>query len=60
MGVQLLALYDKAKEIGSVKAQMRLAMKSGVSSVKAESEPDSPELIAKMTAALQEIQAEFN
>lgn len=60
MGAQLLACYEKAKEIGAMKAQMRLAMKTGLSSVKAESEPDSPELIAKMTAALNEIQAEFN
>ncbi|MBU2550607.1 MAG: hypothetical protein KKB20_19520 [Proteobacteria bacterium] len=38
-----------------MKAQMRLAMKTGLSSDKASGTPDSPELIQKFEAALKEI-----
>ncbi len=55
MGEKLLKAYDIAKDAGEVQAQMRLAMKSGLSSTKAGGEPDSPENIQKMEAALKEV-----
>ena len=60
MGAQLLTFYDKAKAAGGLKAQMRLAMLSGISGPKAESTPDSPENVAKMQEAIKKVQAEFN
>ncbi|MBN1435695.1 MAG: hypothetical protein JW936_01350 [Sedimentisphaerales bacterium] len=59
MGAQLLSFYDQAKAAGSLKAQMRLAMITGVPSSKAAAEPDSPDNLAKFQAAMTKIQAEF-
>jgi len=55
MGTRLLKAFEIAKDDGGVKLQMRLAMKSGMSSSKAGSEPDSPENIEKVEAALKEV-----
>ncbi len=55
MGAKLLKAFDIAKDEGGVQVQMRLAMKSGMSSTKAGGEPDSPENIQKMEAALKEV-----
>ena len=55
MGQQLLQFYETAKQKGGVSAQMRLPMKTGVSSDKANDTPDSPDLVAKFKAALAEI-----
>jgi hypothetical protein len=52
-------MYNKAEQLGSLKAKMRLAMLTGTPSAKADSEPDSPELISKFQAALTEIEKEF-
>jgi hypothetical protein len=60
MGAQLMSFYDKAKQLGSLKAQMRLAMLTGMPGPKAQSEPDSPENLAKMKEAFTKVQAEFN
>ena len=60
MGKMLLDYYDKAKSIGSLKAQMRLAMITGLASSKAEVEPDSPDNVKKFQDAMVKIQAEFN
>ena len=55
MGAKLLKAFDSAKQEGGLQAQMRLAMKSGMSSQKAAEEPDSPENLQKMEAALKEV-----
>lgn len=55
MGARLVKAFDIAKAAGGIQAQMRLAMKSGVSSAKAEGLPDSPDNIKKMEAALKEV-----
>ena len=59
MGAQLMSFYEKANAMGAVKAQMRLAMKSGIPSSKASVVPDTPENIQKMAEALKSIEAEF-
>ena len=55
MGVKLLKYYEFAKQKGGFEAQMRLAMKTGISAKKAENVPDSPENIQKFKKALKEI-----
>ena len=55
MGARIVKGFEIAMQEGGMKAQMRLAMKAGLSSDKAAGTPDSPELIAKMEKALQEI-----
>jgi hypothetical protein len=55
MADKLVKAFDIVKSEGGMKAQMRLAMKCGLSSDKAASTPDSPELIQKFEAALKEI-----
>jgi hypothetical protein len=55
MGAKLQKAFEMAKEAGGLQIQMRLAMKSGMSSEKAASVPDSPENIQKMEAAFKEV-----
>ena len=55
MGAKLQKAFQMAKEADGLQAEMRLAMKSGMSSQKAASEPDSPENIQKMEAALKDV-----
>ncbi len=55
MGARLKKAFDLAKEAGGLKATMRLAMKSGLSSEKAAAAPDNPENIQKVEKALKEI-----
>ena len=55
MAQKLLAIYASAKEAGGLTAQMRLAMLTSMSAQKAETEPDSPENLAKFAAAYKEI-----
>ena len=59
MGSKLTNYYEQAKGIGGLKAQMRLAVLSKMSSQKAESEPDTPENIALFEKAMQELKKEF-
>jgi hypothetical protein len=59
MGERLLKEYEKAKELGGLKAQMRLAVLTRMSGPKAEKEPDSSENIAKFEAAMKELVKEF-
>ena len=59
MGERLLKEYEKAKELGGLKAQMRLAMLTRMAGPKAEKAPDSPENIAKFEAAMNELTKEF-
>lgn len=55
MGAKLAKAFEIAKQAGGVQAQMRLAMKSGMSADKAAAEQDSPQNIQKMEAALKEV-----
>jgi hypothetical protein len=55
MGAKLIKAFESAKQEGGMQAQMRLAMKSGMSSIKASDAPDSPENIQKMEAAYEEV-----
>jgi hypothetical protein len=55
MGAKLTKAFEIAKAEGGMKASMRLAMKTGLSSDKAAGAQDSPELIQKFEAALKEI-----
>ena len=59
MGAALMKYFNEAKSVGGLKAQMRLAMKSGLASAKAETAADSPELVSKMKAAWDEVKKEF-
>jgi hypothetical protein len=55
MGARLQKAFDIAKNAGGMQAQMRLAMKSGMTADKAGAADDSPANIQKMEAALKEI-----
>ncbi len=55
MGEKLQKFYEFAGQNGGMTAQMRLAMKTLISSDKAGNSPDSPENIAKFKAAIKEI-----
>lgn len=55
MGQKLVRLYEFASSAGGPTAQMRLAIKTLVPAAKAAAAPDSPELIAKVRAAIREV-----
>jgi hypothetical protein len=55
MGEKLQKAFEMAKAAGGLQTQMRLAMKSGMSSDKAAGLPDSPENIKKMETAFKEV-----
>ena len=59
MGQRLLQEYEKAKDLGGMKAQMRLAILTRMPATKAAEEPDSSENINKFTLAMREIMKEF-
>ena len=59
MGQKLVEYYGKAEQMGGLKAKMRLAMITAVSSQKAAETPDSTELIQKFEAAMKELEKEF-
>ncbi len=58
MGAKLAGFFDEAKKIGGVKGQMRLAVLTGITSVKAPTEQDSPDLVKKFEGALSQIKKE--
>ena len=55
MAEKLLEYYEKAKEGGGIRAQLKLAMITKISSDKAAKEPDSPENIKTFEEALAQI-----
>jgi len=55
MSERLLKAFQVAKEVGGVQAQFRLAIRSGMSIVKAEKAPDNEANLVKMKHALTEI-----
>lgn len=59
MGQKLLKYYEEADKLGSLKAKMRLAVLTSISTIKATDAPDSPENIQKFEEALREIRKEF-
>ena len=59
MADKLLAFYNEAKNLGGLKAQIRLAILTGLPASKAALEPDSQENIDKFKKAMAEIQKEF-
>jgi hypothetical protein len=59
MGQRLTEFYEQASKLGGVKAKMRMAMITKISSNAAGSAPDSPENINNFKKALEEIKKEF-
>lgn len=55
MGAKLKQLYDFAQQAGGMEAKMRLAVMTGISSMKAEAEPDSSDNVSKFKAAIKQI-----
>ena len=59
MAAKLNQFYDEAAKMGGLKAKMRLALLTLISSAKAGGEPDSPENIKKFEQAMLELKKEF-
>jgi hypothetical protein len=59
MGDRLLKEYEKAKNLGGMKAEMRLAILTKLSAPKASQVEDTPENIAKFESAMRELAKEF-
>ena len=55
MGLRLVKLYEFAEKNGGLPLKMRIAMKTGVPSAKAQAAPDSDELINKARAVIKEV-----
>ncbi len=55
MGAKLAEYFSLAEKKGGLPVKMRLAMKTGMPSEKAASEPDSPDNLAKFYQAAKEI-----
>jgi hypothetical protein len=55
MGEKMNQLYDFVQKTGGVEAKMRLAVVTGISSLKAKTEPDTPENIAKLKDGIKAI-----
>ena len=55
MAEKMSALYKFCQDKGGIEARMRLAVVSGISSFAAKDDPDTPENIQKLSAAIQEI-----
>jgi hypothetical protein len=55
MGAKLQQYYELAEKSGGLPTKMRLAMKTGIPSEKADSEPDSPENLQKFYEAAKDI-----
>jgi hypothetical protein len=59
MGAKLVQIFADAEKLGGLKAKMRLAMITKISSAAAASAPDSPDNIKKFTDAVHELKKEF-
>jgi hypothetical protein len=58
MGARLVKYYEFTQNQAGIVGRMRLALKVRMTSEKAKSEPDSPELVQKMKDAVREITGE--
>lgn len=59
MGIKLIKEYEKAKQLGGLKAQMRLAILTKISGPKAATLPDSTENLSCFEMAMREILKDF-
>jgi hypothetical protein len=59
MGQKLKKYYEKAEAIGGMKARIRLALLTRLSSISASVESDSEENIEKFDQAMKIVQKEF-
>ncbi len=55
MAEQLLRLFQLCERSGGLPAKMRLAMRTGITQATAAVSPDSPEVVARVAAAVREI-----
>jgi len=55
LGAKLVKLFEFAKANGGLVVQMRVAMKTGITSANAAAEADSPANIDKVRAAIKEV-----
>ena len=55
MGAKLAQYYDLAEKRGGATMKTRLVLKTGITSVKASSDPDTPDALAKVFAAAKEV-----
>lgn len=60
MGKHLLEMYDEAKKIGGLSAQIRLAILTMISSTKAADLPDSEENMNKFRTSMAVVRKEFS
>jgi two-component system sensor histidine kinase/response regulator len=60
MGVRAQTCFDEANRLGGLVAKLRLASLAQVTSTEATARQDTPELTAKLEAALLTVRAEFN
>lgn len=59
MGTLLKRYYEKAEQLGGMKAHMRLTMLTRSTIIRAEDEPDTEENIRRYTEAFKMIEQEF-
>jgi hypothetical protein len=55
MGKKLMKFYELIKLEAGIQGQMRMAMKTALSSIQAEKAPDSPENIQKFKSVYKEL-----
>ena len=60
MGKLLLGMYDEAKKIGGLSAQIKLAVHTKLPSSKAAEVPDSPENVSLFRESLNKLRKEFS
>jgi hypothetical protein len=59
MGNKLVDIFNEAKNLGGLKAQIRLAILTSASSTKAAEMPDTPDNIASFKKSFEVIKKEF-
>ena len=55
MGAELTKFYQQAKAKGGVSAMIKLATRTGVPSILAETHPDTPEIIKLFKQAMKDL-----
>ncbi|MBD3404295.1 hypothetical protein GF420_15505 [candidate division GN15 bacterium] len=59
MGVKISEYFDRARELGGIKAQMRLTMLTGISTHRASVLEDNPQLLKKLQGAMIRLKREM-